>query len=87
MQSGTSTNQSKRRKPNAQNAPVHERRLSDLGELLQGLSVVAEEKQARRVSSSSHHDSPIRIPNPIPVPTPTEEAFWNLVQSKAKAVA
>lgn len=68
-------------------ATKRERSLSELTDVLQGLAVVAEEKQAKRVSSGSQHEAPTYIPNPIAQPNETERAFWELTQAKVRGIA
>jgi len=68
-------------------ATKRERSLSELTEVLQGLAVVAEEKQAKRVSSGSQNEAPTYIPNPIAQPNEAERAFWELTQAKVRGIA
>jgi hypothetical protein len=48
-----------------------ERSLSELTEVLQGLAVVTEEKQTKRVNNGSQNEAPLYIPNSIPQPNET----------------
>jgi len=68
-------------------ATKREKSLSELTEVLQGLAVVAEEKQAKRVSSGAQNEAPTYIPNPIAQPNETERAFWELTQAKVRGIA
>lgn len=55
--------------------------------MLQGLAVVAEEKQAKRVSSGSQNETSTRIQNPISNPNAIERDLWELTQAKVKGIA
>jgi hypothetical protein len=68
-------------------ATKRERSLSELTGVLQGLAVVAEEKQAKRVSSGSQNEAPTYIPNPIAQPNETKRAFWELTHAKVRGIA
>jgi hypothetical protein len=64
MQGPAASMKRTRARPGHGGVTKHERSLSDLSDVLQGLAVVAEEKQAKRVSSASQNEAPTRIQKP-----------------------
>lgn len=86
MQANVQSKKRAKQGPGQYSATLDETKLADLSEILQGLAVVGEEKQAAREDSGAA-DVLVKMPIPIEKPTGTESALWDLMQSKVRGIA
>lgn len=61
--------------------------MSELTKVLDGLSVVAADKMASRVSWSKQKENPTLVKILLKKPNALETALWDITQAKVKAIA